>query len=91
MPGIKKSLPPAAVYEIRVRGSLEESWSEWFSGMKILPDASGSGSQMFTLTGPIVDQPALRGILIRLWDMNFEIISFQQAPPLPDHEEQDKR
>ena len=59
-----------AVYQITLRGALDESWSGYLSGMLI-----ASGDEMTTITGAVADQSALRGILCRLWDLNLEIIS----------------
>ena len=60
----------AAVYQIKVQGKLDESWSDWFSGMTITFESS-----ITTLTGPVADQSALRGILSKIWDLNLVLIS----------------
>ncbi len=36
----EKQLSESAVYEIRVKGLLEQRWAQWFDGMKIIPDPS---------------------------------------------------
>ena len=56
-------------YQIRVNGTLDPQWSEWFHGLEILC----TGGQT-TLQGPVVDQPRLRGILNKLWDLNLDVI-----------------
>ena len=66
----KPGLDQAAVYQIQVQGKLDESWSDWFSGMTIT-----SESGITTLTGPVADQSALRGILSKIWDLNLVLIS----------------
>ncbi|MBC7441517.1 MAG: hypothetical protein H7311_03195 [Ramlibacter sp.] len=48
-------------YEIRLQGQLDESWSNWFVG--------------FTLTGPVLDQAALHGLLRRVGDLGATLIS----------------
>jgi hypothetical protein len=58
------------VYQIKVRGRLDESWSQWFDGMTITFE-----SGVTTLMGPIVDQPALHGILVKIRDLNLRLIS----------------
>jgi hypothetical protein len=63
-------LDQAAVYQIKVQGKLDESWSDWFSGMTIT-----FGSGITKLTGPVADQSALRGILSKIWDLNLTLIS----------------
>lgn len=89
MPETDKTTLPIAVYEIKVQGSLNESWSDWYYGMIVIPDEANLEKQVTTLRGPVVDQSALRGILTRLWDMNYELISVQQVPPLLGEEDQD--
>ena len=61
-------------YRITVQGRLDESWSRWFSGLTIECTSAGD-SVITTLAGPVVDQPALRGILNKLWDLNLILIS----------------
>jgi len=61
---------PAMPYEIVVRGQLDEKWSEWLSGMTIT-----SLGDVTTLTGPVPDQAALRGLLSKIWDLNLTLIS----------------
>ena len=57
------------VYQIKMRGELDSSWSAWFSNMTITFDNGAT-----TLTGAVADQSALRGILIKLWDLNLTLI-----------------
>ena len=64
------------VYQIKVQGRLDESWSGWFSGMAITFEGD-----ITTLTGVVVDQAALRGILSRLWDLNLALISVNPIEP----------
>jgi hypothetical protein len=68
-------LDQAAAYQIKVQGKLDESWSDWFSGMDI---ACENG--ITTLTGAVVDQVALRGILSKIWDLNLGLISVTPIP-----------
>ena len=58
------------VYQIKMQGRLDESWSGWFDGMTVTSDGDTT-----TLTGAVADQSALRGILTRLWDLNLALIS----------------
>jgi len=69
----KPGLDQAAVYQIQVRGKLDENWSDWFSGMTVTFE-----SGITTLTGLVADQAALRGILSRIWDLNLTLISVTQ-------------
>lgn len=67
------------VYRITVQGRLDESWSNWLSGMSVFVERTGDGVPVTTLTGPVVDQAALRGILNRLWDLNLTLISVKRV------------
>ena len=67
------------VYQIKVQGKLDESWSSWFSGLTITLEGDTT-----TLTGAVVDQAALRGILSRLWDLNLALISVNPIEPAPN-------
>ena len=59
------------VYQIRIRGVISSSWSDWFDGMEIEPQVDGET----LLTGPVIDHAALHGILCRLRDLNLPLIS----------------
>lgn len=54
------------VYEIRVQGHLADGWSDWFEGLAIHKDPNGET----VLTGPLCDQSALFGVLIKIHDLN---------------------
>jgi hypothetical protein len=64
------------LYLIRMEGQLDKSWSGWFSGLSITYTDGVS-----TLTGPVADQAALRGILSRLWDLNLTLLSVARIEP----------
>jgi hypothetical protein len=57
-------------YRIQVLGRLDESWSNWLDEMTMAYDGG-----VTTLSGPVADQAALRGILTRIWDLNLTLIS----------------
>jgi hypothetical protein len=59
------------VYQIRVKGQLEESWSDWFDGMVITHLEEGET----LLTGPLIDQPALFGMLFKVSSLNLTLLS----------------
>ena len=62
-------------YQVQVQGPIGERWTDWFEGMSITIEQGSDGTQVTTLTGTIVDQAALRGILVKLWDLNLTLIS----------------
>jgi hypothetical protein len=65
----------AAIYHIRVQGQLDVSWSGWLGGLTITPQPDGTT----LLSGSIVDQAALHGLLDRLYGMNLSILSVVQV------------
>lgn len=63
-----------AYYLIRVRGALDESWSDWFGGVEMAPERAVDGSTITMLTGTF-DHAALHGVLARLRDLNLTLVS----------------
>jgi hypothetical protein len=61
----------ADVYQIRVRGQLGASWSEWFEGLRITNEDNGEA----VLTGPVADQAALHGLLARVRDLGLPLVA----------------
>ena len=61
-------------YEIRVERWLDESWSDWFDGLRVIPQASGTT----LLVGPVPDQAALHGLLNKVRDLGLTLISVQR-------------
>jgi hypothetical protein len=64
-----------AFFEIRVRGHLDQSWSDWLEGLDVKPADDG---QML-LFGHIRDQSELMGILTRLHNLNLTLLSVNEA------------
>lgn len=62
-----------AIYEIRIEGHLDPSWSEWLDGMTI----ALLEEDVTCLSGAVVDQAALHGILNRIRDMNLKLLSVE--------------
>lgn len=72
---MKEKMEQTAIYQIRIQGQLDESWSEWFGGLAIISDVPGET----LLVGSIMDQAELHGILDRLYAMNLPLISFSRV------------
>jgi hypothetical protein len=66
-------------YEIRVRGSIADNWSDWFEGMTIEHEAGTEGFPVTVLTGSVVDQAALIGILRKLHNLRLQLLSVKQV------------
>jgi hypothetical protein len=66
-----------AVYEIRVKGHLDGNWSEWFGGLTIANVEGGDA----ILSGEIVDQSALHGVLNMVRNLNLPLISVTSVDP----------
>jgi hypothetical protein len=62
------------VYRIRVKGRLDQEWSDWFDGFTITPQ-TGDETQ---LTGPVADQCALHGLLARIRDLGLPLLSLER-------------
>jgi hypothetical protein len=66
-----------AVYKIRVKGHLDGRWSEWFDGLEITNLENG----VALLSGEIVDQAALHGVLNKVRNLNLPLISVISVDP----------
>jgi hypothetical protein len=62
-------------YQIRVQGWIGERWANWFDGMAMIYEGAEDDSPITLLTGPVVDQAALRGLLTKIWDLNLTLLS----------------
>ena len=63
------------VYQIRIKGHLGRNWTEWFGGLTITLEDNGET----LLTGPVVDQAALYGLLRKVRDLGLPLISVTRA------------
>ena len=67
------------IYQVRVEGQLGPQWADWFEGLAITQEEDGDT----LLTGPIVDQAALYGLLKRVRDLGIPLVSVNRIPPGP--------
>lgn len=65
-------------YEIWVQGELGSQWAQWFEGMKLSVEKDERGSACTMIAGPVADQPALHGLLIKVRDLNLKLISVRR-------------
>jgi hypothetical protein len=59
------------LYEIRIKGHLDDQWDAWFGGLTITLEDNGNT----LLAGPVVDQTALHGLLRKVRDLGIQLIS----------------
>jgi len=69
-------------YEIRLKGHLEARWADWFEGLTITLEENGDT----LLTGPLVDQAALHGLLKKVRDLGWPLLSVNPVEPGPSTE-----
>ena len=69
-----------AVYEIRVKGHLDGRWSEWFDGLTIANVENGDA----LLSGEIVDQSALHGVLNKVRDLGLPLMAVSTIKSMPE-------
>jgi hypothetical protein len=70
-------------YEITVQGHLASRWSAWFDGLELVRTTDGTT----VISGPIVDQAALHGVLQKLRDLGIPLISLAATPAHTDNSE----
>src|SRR5229473_239834 len=65
------------VYQIRIKGQLGREWADWFEGLAITLEDNGET----LLTGPVVDQAALHGLLRKVRDLGVPLLSVSRVEP----------
>ena len=65
------------VYRITIKGHLDDEWSGWLEGLTITRTDDGET----ILTGPIVDQTALHGVLIKIRDLGLPLLGLSRIEP----------
>ena len=83
MPGQPKT------YQIKAQGQLDESWSDWFDQMTVTVECNADGLPVTTLTGTVIDQAALHGLLRRINDLNLPLLSVEQIDVSEDEKHED--
>lgn len=75
-----------SVYQIRIEGHLGRAWTSWFPGLSITPEDNGDT----VLTGAVIDQAALHGLLTKVRDLGVPLVSVNRLgvdpPPRPTEE-----
>ena len=65
------------LYEIRIKGLLDDRWASWFGGLTLTREDNGET----LLTGPVVDQAALYGLLRKVRDLGVPLLSVTRVKP----------
>ena len=73
----KKTSMSQEFYQITVKGHLDNRWANWFEGLTIT--ALDNGETL--LTGPVVDQAALHGLLRKVRDLGMPLLSVTRVRP----------
>jgi hypothetical protein len=73
--GSKREEHEPELYEIRIKGQLDARWAAWFESMTVTRDENGDTR----LTGQVVDQAALHGLLRKVRDLGLPLISVIQV------------
>jgi hypothetical protein len=71
----KTNASQPVVYQIRIKGHLAREWTDWFEGLTITLEEDGNT----LLTGPVIDQAALHGLLKKVRDLGMPLISVSQV------------
>ena len=69
----------SGLYEIRLKGHLNNRWANWFEGLTITLEDNGDT----LLTGPVIDQAALHGLLKKVRDLGMPLVSVSPLEPGP--------
>ena len=66
------------IYQIRIKGHLSQQWASWFEALTITLEEDGNT----LLTGPVVDQAALHGLLKKVRDLGIPLLSVNRVNPI---------
>jgi hypothetical protein len=69
----------STLYQIRLKGHLGSEWTDWFGGLTITLEDNGDT----LLTGPVIDQAALHGLLKKVRDLGMPLLSVIYVEPGP--------
>jgi hypothetical protein len=79
MTNVHKYHAPAH-YRIKLKERLDHIWSDWFEQMVMSTE-----NDQTTLIGPVADQAALHGLLVRIRDLNLTLIEVERIEPYPEN------
>jgi hypothetical protein len=74
-PSETRDLTQSIVYQVRIKGHLGRQWTDWFGGLTVTLEENGDT----LLTGPVVDQAALHGLLKKVRDLGMPLVSVKST------------
>lgn len=74
----KLSIDQPGAYRIRVQGRLGERWEDYFAEMALSAETDANGDPLTVLTGCLPDQAAVQGVLQKLYNLGFPLISVEK-------------
>ncbi len=75
----KLTLDQPGAYQIRVQGRLGEKWAGYFGEMNITLSDDGEGNPVTVLSGVLLDQAAVQGVLQKLYNLGFPLLSVEKV------------
>jgi len=78
----KREQKQKEIYQIIVKGHLDSTWSDWFDGLTIVLLENGET----ILSGPVVDQAALHGVLMKIRDLGLPLLSLTRIEANEENE-----
>ncbi len=75
-PSAEQDTDQSVVYQFRLKGHLSSQWTDWFEGLTITLEEDGDT----LLTGPVIDQAGLHGILKKVRDLGLPLLSVNSIP-----------
>jgi len=73
----KPTASQTVIYQIRLKSHLDPQWTDWFEGLTITLEEDGDT----LLTGPVIDQAALHGLLKKVRDLGLPLVSVSPVEP----------
>lgn len=75
------------IYQIRVKDHLSRDWADWFGGLTVTLEEDGDT----LLTGPVIDQAALYGLLKKVRDLGMALVSVNPVQANQQHVESENK
>ena len=75
--------PDQATYEFQVKGHLSGRWAVHFQGLVVTTGFGADGMPITTMSGPVVDQAALHGVITKIRDLGLQLRGVNRVNPKP--------